>query len=114
MPTGSAIIAILSVFLAFWFFNMSRAPKEWRLWWLNVVGSPDLDSTREERRRHEFLLKCFSFVFTMLCMALAVSCIYFTVEGVKEMRRPKTQFEQDQYRIKKQMQEMGPNFKRLN
>lgn len=114
MPTGSAITAILSVFLAVWFFNMSRAPKEWRLWWLNVVGLPDLDSTREERRRHEFVLKCFSFLFTLLCVVLAVTCIYFTVEGVKEMRRPKTQFEQDQERLKRQVHEMGSNFKRLN
>lgn len=93
---------------------MTRAPKEWRLWWLNIVGLPDLGSTREERRRHEFMLRCFSFVFTMLCVVLAVLCVYFTVEGVKEMRRPKTQFEQDQERIKKQVQEMGSNFRRLN
>lgn len=93
---------------------MTRAPKEWRLWWLNIVGLPDLYSTREERRRHEFVLKCFSLVFSLLCLVLAVSCVFMTIEGVKEMRRPKTQFEQDQERTKRQVMEMGSNFKRLN
>lgn len=113
MPTGAAVTAILSIFLAIWFFNMTRAPKEWRLWWLNLAGLPDLESTREGRRRHEFMLRCFSFIFTMLCVVLAVLCIYLTIEGVKEMKRPKTQFEQDQERIKKQVHEMGSNFQRL-
>lgn len=113
MPIGSAITAILSIFLAYWFFNMTRDPREWRLWWMSIVGLPDLKSTREERRRYEFILKYLSYVFSLLCLVLAAYCIYSTIEGVKEMRRPKTQFEQDQERTKKQLREMEKNHERL-
>lgn len=113
MPIGSAITAILSIFLAFWFFNITRDPKEWRLRWMSLVGLPDLKSTREERRFYESLLKYCSYAFSLLCLVLAAYCAYLTIGGVKEMRRPKTQFEQDQQSTKKQVQEMGKNFEKL-
>ncbi len=105
MPVGSAISAILSIFLAYWFFIMTRDPKEWRLWWMNIAGLPDLNSTREDRRRDEFWIKCLSFTLSLGCLVLTLYCIYFTIEGVKEAKRPRTQFEQNQERTKKEIQQ---------
>src|SRR2546426_866019 len=56
MPIGAAITAIVTIFLCCWTFNMARDPRHWRLWWMSRFGIPDLNSTREQRRRQELHL----------------------------------------------------------
>lgn len=106
MPFGAAITAILTIFLCVWAFNMAREPKRWRLWWMNLFGVPDLNSTREQRRRQESHLAIVAYFLCLLSLAVGVSCIYWTAIEVQELRRPKTRFEQDLERTRREAEEM--------
>ncbi len=106
MPYGAAITAIFTVFLCCWAFNMARDPKQWRLWWMNLLGIVDLTSSREQRRRQETQISLVAWFLCVLCLAVGASCIYWTAVEWQEFRRPKTHFEQDQEYTRRQAEEV--------
>jgi hypothetical protein len=106
MPFGPAITAILTIFLCCWAWKMAREPKRWRLWWMNLFSVPDLNSTREQRRRQEGHLAIMAYFMCLLSLAVGISCIYWTAVEIQELRRPKTQFERDLERTRREAEQM--------
>lgn len=106
MPFGAAITAILNIFLCCWAFNMARDPKTWRLWWMNLFGVPDLNTTRPQRRRQESHLAIVAYFVSLLSLAVGASCIYWVAMEMEEARRPKTRFELDAERTRREAEEM--------
>lgn len=112
MLIAFAIVAILCCFICGWGYVMARNPKEWRLWWMNLFGYLDLNSTREQRRRQEMHLKLSSYGMSTLCLALAASCTFWVISDVGE-RRVKTPTEKAQEMTMKQLEKMRGKFRKL-
>ena len=87
MPVWTAILAIVTLFLAVWALVIARAPKEWRLWLMTFMGIADLNSTREDRRRQEFNISIICYVMFSMCLAVSGVSIYYVVVQVQEQRQ---------------------------
>ncbi|MFZ4765812.1 MAG: hypothetical protein ACOYMN_12745 [Roseimicrobium sp.] len=107
MPFGPAITAILTLFLCVWCINMARTPKRWRLWWMSFFGVLDLNSTRDQRRRQEAHLAIMAYFMCLISLATCASCIYWAAVEYKEYHRPKTRFELDLERTRKEAAEIS-------
>lgn len=94
MPVWTAIIAIITLFLAGWALVIAREPKEWRLWLMTFLGMADLNSTREDRRRQEGHLAIICYVmFSMLLAASGISA-YLVVVQMQAQRQPRSEYQQ--------------------
>jgi hypothetical protein len=88
-----AISGILCLALGIWFLFVGRDPKKWRLWWLDLFGILDVDTSRSVRRGQEFALAGFSFILFGLLIAMSVSCSFWSVDEWQERLRPRTSLE---------------------
>lgn len=95
MPIGSAVLAILSLSLGIALIKMGSDTKLYRLWWMDLLGVLDVDSDREARKAQERQMAMMCYTLFCLLMALCVSCIYWTVDGVLEVRRDKSVLERE-------------------
>jgi hypothetical protein len=93
--TGFAISTILSIAASVWLFVVGREAKEWRMRWLDLFGMHDADTPRPMRQAQERQLRFMSFFLLVLCVAMSVSCAFWTVFQLREGLRPKTGIEQE-------------------
>ncbi len=95
MPVGSAVTAILSFSLCIFVLRMGGDTKLWRLWWMDLLGVLDVDTDRTARKAQERQMTLMCHVLFVLLAALSVSCIYWTVDGIRDLRREKTVIERE-------------------
>lgn len=112
MPVAFAILAIVCCFICGWGYVMARNPKEWRLWWMNLVGYLDLNSTREQRRRQEMHIKMSSYGMSVLSLTLAASCTFWVMAESGE-RSAKGPGEKGHETTIKQLEKMRGKFRKL-
>jgi hypothetical protein len=93
MPIGSAVLAILSLSFSIALLKMGSDTKLYRLWWMDLLGVLDVDSDREARKAQERQMALMCYLLFFLLIGLCVSCIYWTVDGVREVRRDKSLLE---------------------
>ena len=90
-----AISAILSFFLAAWMLMVVHDPKRWRLWWLDLFGVIDVETTREERREQESHICVLAYTLCFLLVIMAVSCCFWSFDVIQNSRRPKSAVERE-------------------
>jgi hypothetical protein len=95
MSVGFAVAAILCIAICVFVLNVTRDPKRWRLMWLDLLGTLDVDTTREQRRQQEGHITALSYVMFVLFLALGLSCAFWAVDQVREQVREKTSAERD-------------------
>ncbi|MES2594841.1 MAG: hypothetical protein V4662_05880 [Verrucomicrobiota bacterium] len=95
MPIGSAVTAILAFALCIFVLRMGHDTKLWRLWWMDLLGVLDVDTDRVARKAQERQMTLMCHVLFVLLAAVCVSCIYWTVDGIRELRRDKTVMERE-------------------
>jgi hypothetical protein len=94
--SGFAVTAIIAFALALWAFIVARDPKSWRLWWMDIFGILDVDTTRDVRRVQENQLRFMSLLMSFLLLLTCVSCSFWTFDALREQVRDKSPFERDQ------------------
>ena len=107
MPIAIAITAIISLFLSFWALNVSRDPKAWRLWWLDLLAVLDVETPREMRKSQERQMAAMGFLLFLLLIATSVSCAFWTVDQIRDERRDKTRVELEIERTKRQIDDLS-------
>jgi FtsH-binding integral membrane protein len=95
MPIGCAILSIISLFLSIGVLKMARDPRICRLWWMDLLGVLDVDSDRRSRKIQEQQMAAMFYLIFILVAALCLSCIYWTVDGIREFRREKNVIERE-------------------
>lgn len=95
MPVGSAITAIVSFSLCILILRIAWDSKMWRLWWMDLLGVLDVDTDRVARKAQERQMTLMCHLLFVLMATLCVSCIYWTVDGVRDVRREKTVLERE-------------------
>ncbi|MCB1226267.1 MAG: hypothetical protein KDK99_10685 [Verrucomicrobiales bacterium] len=103
MSVTFAITGIITLFLSFWALNVSRDPKEWRLWWLDLLAVLDVETPREMRRVQERQMAAIGFLLFVLFVATTVSCVFWTVDSIRDTHRDKTRMELEIERTKRQI-----------
>ncbi len=93
--TALAVTAILAFFLCAWMLMIIRDPKRWRLWWLDLFGVIDVETTREQRRQQEGHMAILAYNLLFLLLATGVSCSFWTFDKVRLDRNGKTTVERD-------------------
>ena len=88
MHLALAITSILSLFLAIWAVQVIRDPRHWRLWWLNLWGVPDLNSTREQRRSRERQMALLAVPLCLLLFSLSASGGWWILAQLRQARNP--------------------------
>lgn len=101
---GFSIFAILSVAFAAWAFVVARDPKSWRLWWMDLFGIMDVDTTRAVRHVQENQLRFMSLLISFLLVLSAVSCAFWSFDAVREQLREKSPLERDQAFLKRHIE----------
>ncbi len=94
-PTLLAIFAIFAVFLSAWMVMIIHDPKRWRLWWLDLFGVIDVETTREERRQQEGHVSAMAYTLLFLLVTTAVSCTFWSFDLIREGKRSKTTIERE-------------------
>ncbi len=94
-PIAFAVFAILSIFLAAWMLMVIHDPKRWRLWWLDLFGVLDVETTRVERREQEGHISVLAYTLFFLLLTTAVSCSFWSFDLIRDNRRPKTPAERE-------------------
>lgn len=94
-PITFALFAIFALVLAVWMVLVIHDPKRWRLWWLDLFGIIDVETTREERRAQEGQISILAYTLLFLLLTTAVSCSFWSFDMIKDKRRPKTAVERD-------------------
>ena len=94
-PISFALFAIFALILAVWMILVIHDPKRWRLWWLDIFGVLDVETTREERREQEGHITLLAYALLFLLLATTVSCSFWSFDMIKENRRPKTAAERE-------------------
>ncbi len=95
MPVGTAITAILSFALAILFIKVAGDTKLYRLWWMDLLGVLDVDTDRTARKAQERQMARMCYLIFFLLLALSLSCIYWTLDSIREIRREKTAMERE-------------------
>ena len=95
MPISLAVTSILCLALCFWAFHVSRHPRDWRLRWLDLLGVLDVDTSREQRRTQERHIALMGNAFLIAFAAATLSCVFWTVDQIREQRREKTPVERE-------------------
>jgi len=95
MPIGSALLAILSLSFSIALLKMGSDTKLYRLWWMDLLGVLDVDSDREARKAQERQMTVMCYLLFFLLSCLSMSCIYWTVDGIREVRREKSMLERE-------------------
>ncbi len=113
MLAAVATIAIFSIFLCCWSYIMARDPKNWRLWWMNLVGYVDLTSSHDQRRKQERWLRTIAYILSLVSLLTALSCIYWAVFEAEDIHRSKTSFEKDQDQTLRELEKMKSKFRKL-
>jgi hypothetical protein len=98
---GLAVLALLSIALTVWTVMVSRDPKRWRLWWLDIFGILDTDTTRPVRHAQESQVRFMSLVLSLLLILVALSSVFWMFDAVREQRREKSSLERDQEFLKR-------------
>jgi hypothetical protein len=93
--SGYAVIALIALALGLWAVMVGLDPKRWRLWWLDVFGVLDVDSTRELRRVQESQLRFMAFLIALVLLASVASCAFWTVDLVRDSMRERTSVERE-------------------
>lgn len=88
-----AVLAIIAIFLAVWGLVTARNPKQWRQWWMAMLGRTDMDTTREQRRRQEFYLSIGGYVAFSLFLGVSVISAYCVVVSIQEQRKARSDYE---------------------
>ncbi len=103
MPIGLAVTAIVTLFCSFLILHVGRDTKIWRLWWMDLLGVMDASTSREVRKSQEGAMArlCYGIFFLLLLTSL--SCIYWTVDQVREYKREKTRFERELFLTRQEM-----------
>ena len=94
-PVSFAILAIIALFMGVWMIMVIHDPKRWRLWWLDLFGVIDVETTREERREQESQIVMLAYTLFFVLLVTAVSCSFWSFDLIKENRRPKTAAERE-------------------
>lgn len=102
---GFAVTAIITLALALWAFVVARDPKSWRLWWMDLFGILDVDTTRDVRHVQENQLRFMSLVISFLFMLTCVSCSFWTFDALREQFREKSPFERDQAFLRRHIED---------
>jgi hypothetical protein len=95
MPTGTAILAILCIALAVACLRAASDPKLWRLWWMDLIGVLDVDTDRDARKKQERHMALMLNLLFVLFAILSASCAFWTVDGIREIKREKSSLEQE-------------------
>ena len=98
---GLAVLALLSIALTVWTVMVSRDPKRWRLWWLDIFGILDTDTTRPVRHAQESQVRFMALVLSLLLILVAMSSVFWMFDAVREQRREKSSLERDQEFLKR-------------
>lgn len=106
MPIGLAIATILSFFISFWVLHVARAPREWRLWWMDIIGVLDVDSDREKRRVQEAQMSAICYVLFVLLLVVSLSGAFWTFDLVREAKREKTRFEREMIHANREIEKV--------
>ncbi len=106
MPIGLAIATILSFAVSFWVLHVARDPREWRLWWMDILGVLDVDSDREKRRMQEAQMSVICYVMFVLLLAVSLSGAFWTFDLVREAKREKTRFEREMIRSNREIEKV--------
>lgn len=95
MEVPFAVTAILSLAFSFFFLNMARDPKTWRLRWMDVLGVLDVDADRNRRKSQEAQVAIIGVMLFTLSLASSLSCAFWTLDQIQERHREKTRFERE-------------------
>jgi hypothetical protein len=116
MSVAPAIIAILMIAAVIWAFLMATNPKHWRLWWMRLIGVPDMTYSKEQKRQQEGQLRFVAWILLLTCAAFAALSIYWAIIEFKESQRVPTDFEQMQDYTRRELEEMKSKkkFRRLD
>ncbi len=107
MSVRFAVFTILSIAACFWTISMARAPKEWRVHWLNMLTVLDIETPRELRKAQERNLGLISYLLFFVFLGSALSCGYWTFDQVRETSRFKTAPERELEFMKRQIEEVN-------
>jgi len=99
---GFAITSILSVALCIGLIRVGANPKQSRLFWLDLWGMLDTDTTREDRRWQEGQLRFLAFTLVFLLAASGVSSAFWSYEQLRESRRTKNTVERELEYLRRQ------------
>lgn len=107
MAVRFAVFTILSIAACFWSLSMARAPKEWRVHWLNFLTVLDIETPRETRKSQERLLSMMSYVLFVVFAIAAASCAFWTFDQIQEAGRAKTAPERELEFTRRQLEEVN-------
>ena len=95
MEVPFAVTAILALALCFFFLNVARDPKTWRLRWMDVLGVLDVDADRTRRKGQEAQVAAVGVLLFTLSLAGSLSCAFWTFDQIRDRHREKTRFERE-------------------
>ncbi len=98
---GLAVLALLSIALTVWTITVSRDPKRWRLWWMDLFGILDTDTVRPVRHAQESQLRVMAWVLSLLLILVTLSSVFWMFDAVREKRREKSSLERDEEFLKR-------------
>lgn len=101
---GFAVLSILCLALAVWAAAVARDPKSWRLWWMDLFGITDVDTIRAVRHTQENQFRFMALLLSLLLVLSCVSCSFWAFDAVREQRREKSPYEQDQAFLKRHIE----------
>lgn len=95
MPIGLAVTAILAFTLSIACLKVANDVKMWRLRWMDFLGVLDVESDRDMRKSQEKQMAMICFVLFALFAAVAISCAYWTMDEIREVKREKSPIERE-------------------
>ena len=102
-----AVIALLSIALTVWTITISRNPKQWRLWWMDLFGILDTDTVRPVRHAQEAQLRLMAWILSFLLTLVTLSSVFWMFDAVRESRREKSSLERDEEFLQRYIHSRG-------
>ncbi len=95
MPIGLAITAILAFTLSIACLKIANDVKMWRLRWMDFLGVLDVESDRDARKSQEKQMALICYVQFVLFSVVAISCAYWAMDEIREIKREKSLIERE-------------------
>ena len=107
-----AILAIAAVFISCWSLLMALNPKHWRLWWMTLMGIPDLNSKREQKRVQQYRLMLAAYIVLFLMLFAAVFFTWQVFEEIHDLQN-KSAFDKTRDNTMRDVEKFKGRFNKL-